>query len=320
MRSIGFLVSHKEHENRIAIIPNDLKQISNKKNIYIESGYGKLLGYSDDDYVQAGANIAPRAEVMSKDVICDCKIGDEDYLKILKPNQILFGWIHAEQNRVLTDTIINKKLTAIAWENMFEDNRHAFWRNNEIAGEAAIMHAYCLYGKLPYETKVAVLGRGNTARGAYKILTNLGAKVHVYSSKMDPLFKKEIGNYDVIVCGILWDVKRKDHLIYREDLKRMKKGSMIIDISCDHNKAIETSEPTTISNPTYTVDGVLHYVVDHTPSIFYKSTSKSISKEVSKYLDIIIESKEETNEVLKDAIIFKNGKIIDKKIKKIQNR
>ena len=94
----------------------------------------------------------------------------------------------------------------------------------------------------------------------------------------------------MIINAILWDTTRKDHIIYRSDLKRMKRGSIIIDISCDRNGGIETSVPTTIENPIYVVDGVAHYVVDHTPSLFYKTTSGSLSEVFVQYIDNLIKA------------------------------
>src|SRR5690606_3339659 len=159
-----------------------------------------------------------RHEATSKDVICDPKIGDADYLSDLEAGQIIFGWIHAVQNKFITDNILKRKLTAIAWEDMYEKGRHVFWRNTELAGEAAVMHAFTLYGKAPYECNIALIGRGNVARGAYKILSSLGANVTVYDRRTQKLLREEIDNYDVIVNGVLWDVYRGDHIIYREDL------------------------------------------------------------------------------------------------------
>ena len=203
---------------------------------------------------------------------------------------------------------------------MYEMGRHVFWRNNEIAGEAAIMHAYLLHGIFPYNTKVAVLGRGNTARGAIRMLNDMGAKVCSYDRKTEELFQNELGNFDVVVNSILWDTSRKDHIIYKSDLKRMKSGSMIIDISCDKAGAIETSIPTTIEKPDYIIDGIRHYVVDHTPSLFYKSSSIDISKEVVKYIDFFINNDEESNTILKQAHIIDNGSILDQRIITFQNR
>lgn len=317
MKTIGFPISHKENENRRAMVPDDIRKSSVREFLFFEKGYGKVLGLSDEDYINAGANVVSRDEVLKKDIICDPKIGDADYLDELE-NQTIFGWVHAVQNRDITDKLIDGKITAYAWEDMFNKGRHIFWRNNELAGEAAVMHAFQCFGAMPYETEVAVIGKGNTARGALKVLNMLGADVVQYDRHTEALLREEIGNYDVIVNCVLWDVSRTDHIIYREDLKRMKKGAMIIDVSCDRNGGIETSIPTTIESPTYTVDGVLHYVVDHTPSLFYKTFTYNNSKAIANYIDMLV--RDEADEVLAKALIIKNGEIIDQRINEFQKR
>lgn len=316
-QTVGFPISHKENENRRALTLESLIDIKNKSSIFVEEGYGLVMGISDEDFIKAGVNVVSREETLTKDIICDPKIGDAEYLSELN-NQTIFGWVHAVQNRDITDKIIDGKLTAYAWENMFEDGRHLFWRNNEIAGEAAILHAYMCHGIFPYDSKVAVIGRGNSARGAIKTLNYMGAEVISYDRKTEQLLRKEIGAYDVIVNAVLWDTNRNDHIIYKEDLARMKKNAMIIDISCDRNGGIETSIPTSIENPTYFVDGIRHYVVDHTPSIFHKTTSESISQVVASVLDTLIEG--EPSDVLINAKCIDNGKILDENIINFQNR
>ena len=317
-KSVGFPISTKENEKRRALIPKDISIIKNKDLIFVEKGYGDVLGYNDANYREYGINICSKEEVLFKDIICDPKIGDADYLDSLKENQTIFGWIHAVQNKDITDIIINRKISAFAWEEMYEDGRHVYYRNNEIAGEAAIFHAYLLHGLFPYDTKVAIIGRGNIARGALRVLQNLGAYVHVYDRKTENLFRKEIGDYDVVVNALLWDTTRKDHIIYKSDLTRMKKGAMIIDISCDRNGAVESCVPTSILNPVYIESGIVHYAVDHTPALFYKTITSSLSKIVSKYIDYLIEGQE--NVVLQKALIISNGKILDKKISRFQQR
>lgn len=319
MRTIGFVRSHKENESRIAILPQDLSLSNNTSKIYLEKGYGEELGISDSEYSAAGVNIVDRECALRQSIICDPKIGDAEYLDELN-NQIVFGWLHAVQNRDIADSLINNKLTGYAWEDMYEKGRHVFWRNNEIAGEAAIMHAYLSHGIFPYNTKVAVLGRGNVARGAIKALNYMGADIVNYDRRTEDLFREGIGQYDVVVNAILWDTSRKDHIIYREDLGRMKKGAMIIDVSCDCNGGVETSVPTSIEQPDYFVDGIRHYVVDHTPSLFYKTASMEISREVIKYLDYLIEGKEMLNETLVKACCIKDGKVLDERINVFQQR
>lgn len=320
MKNIGFLVSTKENEKRRAILPEHLKFIKNTSYLYFEEGYGDVLGHNDEEYISAGAHIESRTDVISKEVICDPKIGDANYLQDLVEGQKIFGWIHAVQNRTITDKILKNNLTAIAWEDMYEKGRHVFWRNNELAGEAAIMHAFTLYGKAPYECNVALIGKGNVARGAYKTLSNHGANVTVFDRRTEKLLRDEINLYDVIVNGVLWDVYRKDHIVYKDDLIKIKKPSLIIDISCDRAGAIETSIPTTIEKPAYYVNDVLHYVVDHTPSLLCYTVTRAIGNELVKYIDDIIEDNEEINEVIKHATIIKEGMIIDKRIIDYQKR
>lgn len=317
MKTLGFPISDKLNENRRALVPEHLKRIEHTNKIYVETSYGEVLGYTDADYVAYGVNIVSRDEVLRQDIICDPKIGDANYLEKLN-NQTIFGWVHAVQNKDITDKLINNKLTAIAWEDMFESGRHIFWRNNEIAGEAAIVHAYTLHGLFPYNTKVALLGRGNIARGALKILTMMGAEVTVYDRRTEQLLREEIDKYDVFVNGILWDTSRKDHIIYKDDLKKMKKGSLIIDISCDRNGGVETSIPTTLNNPTYVVDNITHYAVDHTPTLFFKTISESLSENIAPYLNQLIDDTPDI--VLKDAIAVRDGLIIDQRINQFQGR
>lgn len=317
MKTVGFVISRKENEQRRALCFEDIEKISHKDMIFFEKGYFDDFGITDDDIEACGCKTVTREEVLKKDIICDPKIGDAQYLGSLK-NRTIFGWTHAVRNRDITDRLISGALTSYAWEDMFEKGRHIFYRNNEIAGEVAVLHAYQLFGKMPYETKAAVLGRGNVGNGALKILTLLGADVTVYSRNQEELFKQEMDRYDVIVNAVLWNVNRRDHIITKAGLLKMKKGSMIIDISCDKSGAVESSVPTTLEAPVYYESGVLHYVVDHTPTIVYKTATREISKQVVRFIDLLIEGKED--EILKNAKNIENGKIIDKRIIEFQNR
>jgi len=318
MKSMGFVISRKENERRRALIPSDLQNIRNVDQLYFEIGYGDSLGYSDQDYSKMGANIVPSKIVYEQDIICNPKAPELENRKHFRDGQTLFGWIHAVQGREITDFLLEKKMTAIAWGELYERGRHVFWRNNELAGEAGVLHAFLNYGRTPYECSAAVIGRGNTARGAIRVLEKMGSNVIVYDRNTSPLLREELGSYDVIVNCVLWDIFREDRLIYREDLKKMKRDSIIIDISCNEGLEIETSHATTIEDPVYYVDGILHYVVDHTVSIFHKTASESISREIKKYVDDMVENNH--NEVLEKGTIIRSGEIIDERIVKFQGR
>ena len=92
----------------------------------METGFGKVLGITDSEYEAVGAHICSHEEAIQKDIVCDPKIGDADYLEQMHEGQIIFGWVHATQNRDITDKILNSRLTAYAWESMFEIDRHVF--------------------------------------------------------------------------------------------------------------------------------------------------------------------------------------------------
>ena len=318
MKTIGFLISSKPNERRRAILPEDFASCQFKDNIFVEEGYGEILGYSNEDFLRAGVSISTREEVMKKDIIVDPKIGDADYLPLLSDGTTLFGWHHLVQNRELTDLCIEKKFSCFCWENMFDNGRHIFWKNNQIAGEAAVLHAFESYGRLPIGMDVAILGNGNVSNGALRVLSMLGANVQVYRKEMEHLFKQELSRFDVIVNAVLWDVERKDHIIYRKDFSRMKPRSLIIDVSCDHNGAIEGMIPTSFSKPMLSVDGIYYYAVDHTPSIFYRSASESIGHEVARYLDQLISGQQTS--ALVDCLGIREGIILDPLITAFQNR
>lgn len=305
--SIGFPTSSKEHEQRRALLPQQVAQLTHPENCIFELGYGAKLGFSDDAYRAAGARLAPQDDVLSCPIIAEPKIGDAIYLASLPAHTTLFGWIHAEENPDIAKVLTERKLTAYAWEHMHEGGRHIFWRNNQIAGEAAVLHAYLRYGKMPYETKVAVVGRGETAVGAVKVLQGLGADVTIYHRTTEQLLRDELENYDVVVNCVLWDLERNDHILSREDVARMKPGSMIVDVSCDAEGGVETSRPTTIGAPVYTEEQVIHYVVDHTPSIMYKTATAAISEAVVPYVEQLLNK--QTSEVLNQALVAKDGKL-----------
>lgn len=318
LKTIGFIKSRKKNEKRRAILPDDIKDIMNKNCLVFEKGYYEEYGISDDILIELGCQVASYEDVLKQDIICDPKIGDAKYLNDLEEGKTIFGWIHAVQNKDITDKIIDKKMTAFAWEDMYLNGKHVFWKNNVMAGESAILHAFQCYGSFPYGLRCAVIGRGNTSQGAIKVLNQLGAIVEIFDRRSEYQLREVISNYDVIINAVLWDTNRTDHIISRKDLKRMKKDSFIIDISCDKNGGIETCIPTTIEEPTYTVDGILHYAVDHTPTLFYRSTTEAISENIKLYIDKLIMNN--LDSTLINACIIRDGKIIDERINEFQER
>ena len=312
MKTMGFLISHKAQEKRRALLPQDLLNIRNCHNIFIEKNYGESLRIDDQEYENFGAKVAERKEVLKCDCLVDVKLGDGDFLEEIEGEKTLIGWAHALQKVAFTTSAIEKKHTVIAWENIYVDGRYIFYRNREVAGEAGVLQAFLYLGKMPYECNVAILGNGQTAKGAMRILHGLGANVDVYGRRLEKLFKEKMYAYDVIVNCILWDTSRQDHIIAREDLKKFRPGTMIIDIANDPGMEIETARPTTIADPVYEIDGVIHYEVDNTPALFPYTVSHILSKGFSTYVDGILEDCPAPE--INQAIVIKDGVILSEDI------
>jgi len=308
MKTIAFIKSDKENENRRVLLPADIEKIDQPGYLFFENGYGDLLNIADEEFTRKGCHMVSREEALKKDVVVDPKIGDAKCLDSISDGATIFGWIHAERNQALADLLLRKNIRAVAWEYMHYKGEQVFKQNSVFAGMASVYNAYLLYGKLPIETKVAIIGNGNTARGAMHFLKALGADIDVYNRKNVGALNERLPKYDVIVNCVLWDLTREDHLISREDLNSMKKTAMIVDVSCDKNGAIETCIPTTIENPTYYENGILHYAVDHTPSLFHKTFSTYCSSLIQPYINDLIEEKD--NPILEEATVIKDGKIL----------
>ena len=318
MKTVGYLISHKNSERRRALLPPDAARIQHCSQLVIESGYGEAHGYSDADYRGFGASVADRKTVLNCEVLVDVKLGDAEYVRGLSPGKTLVGWAHVEQKPAFTDAAVAGGHTVVAWEDLYEKGRYVFYRNRELAGETAILQAFTCYGRMPYDCRVAIIGNGMTAHGAHRILSGLGARVDLFTRKLEPLFKERMGDYDVLVNCVLWDTRRTDRLICREDLRRLKRGAMIIDVSCDPNLEIETSHPTTIDDPVYTVDGILHYAVDNAPAMAYRTVSEIISRTFSPYVDCLVTGAHSA--ALEAAVAIRKGAVTNPAILAFRNR
>lgn len=318
LQTIGFVRSEKDYEKRIAILPQDMKELKHCDCLYFEMGYGKDFQISDHEYTQLGCHMVSRETALRQNIICDTKIGEATYLDTLGDHTTLLGWIHAGADKHLTDILLQKKLTCYAWEDFYEDERHCFWLNNQIAGAGGVMNALQYTGYLPYGMKAGIIGRGDSAAGAFYMLTNLGAQVRQYSRKQEALFVKELPLLDIIVMAVRWDTLRNDYLISSFSRKNMKADAIIIDISDDKDGAIEKSRSTSIQEPTYKLDDIMVYSVCNVPSIYYKTATRGISKVMSKYLDRFVE--QDNDIVMKNSMIIKNGEILDKHIALAQHR
>jgi len=315
---MGFLISHKNNEKRRALLPEDISVVKNKDALFFEEGYGLSIGIDDGEYISAGVNMRSREEILKCEILVDVKLGDADYLHLLDKGKILVGWAHAVQQVDFTSAVLNGDHTVIAWEEMDEGGKNLFYRNREVAGEAAVLHGFRYCGKMPYDAKVCILGNGQTAKGCMRILHGLGADVDVFPRKHEHLFREKMTQYDVVVNCVMWDTNRTDRIIYKSDLPKFKKGTLILDVSCDPYLEIETSHPTTIDDPVYEVDGVIHYAVDNTPAMFSRTVTKIISVVYKNFIDEIFSGK--YSELVRNAVVIENGHILYENIRLFRER
>ena len=316
--TMSFLRSEMPYDKRIAILPEDLKSVKHCEQLYFESGYGKDFLIEDACYETYGCHIVSKEEALQKDILCDTKIGNASYLNSIGDNKIITGWIHAGADKALTNTLINHKFTCYAWENFYKDHRHLFWKNNRIAGAGGVINALQYTGYLPDGLKAGIIGRGDSAAGAFSMLSKLGVIIRQYNRKQEALFVEELPNMDIVVMAIRWDTLRTDHLITSIARKSMKKTAIIIDISDDANGAIEQSRSTLLNHPIYYLDDIMIYSVGNVPNIFYKSATASISEVMCQYIDYLVEGNDDP--VLSNSVIIKDGVLLDEHILKQQHR
>jgi alanine dehydrogenase len=298
-----------------------------------EEGYGESFGISNETIEKLGAKIVSRKELFElSDLIILPKPVVED-LQQMKEGQTLCGWTHAVQQTEITQLAIDKKLTLIAWEEMnawTKDGKkslHCFYRNNEMAGYAGVIHYLGLMGMdgmYGPRRKVSVLGFGSVSKGAIYALQGRGFNnIHVFTKRPTHLiadknpdvyyhqlkgvstgsdmFAKpteghitmlidELADSDIIVNGVLQDVNDPLMFISKEDdLKYFRNFTSIIDISCDENMGFYFAKPTTFEEPTFKVnENITYYSVDHTPSYLWDAASREISLSLLPYLEILM--------------------------------
>jgi N5-(carboxyethyl)ornithine synthase len=350
MKTGVFKTSYKENEKRIPIHPDDILSIEPNvlSQLYFEEGYGLDYGYSDEQLISWNCKLVSREELYKMELIILPKPIAAD-LEKMQESGILCGWTHAVQQRDITDLALEKKLTLIAWEEMFDETKskeesHIFYRNNELAGYAGVLHYLQLKGddgRYGADKKVVVFGHGSVSKGAITALIGRGfynitvytkrptAEVNhktigvVYKNINDGTVSEDLLGADIIFNGVLQDVNNPLMFIKTQnELNSLKNNVGIIDISCDKGMGFYFAEPTSFENPTIDLcRGITYYSVDHTPTYLWNAASKEISKALLPYLSIITDPKKwESSDVITNCIDIRNGYIINKNINKFQNR
>ncbi len=365
MKIAIFGTSKKENEQRVPIYPEHISFLPEKIRSFLcfEKGYGDHFGYSDEQLGMGVSSFLTRDELFREcDILILPKPTVSD-LNQMSENQVLWGWAHCVQQHDIVQSAIDKKITIVAWEAMHKwhnDSKefHIFYKNNEIAGYASVIHCLQLLGMDGHygpRRKVLIISYGSVSRGAIYALQGRGFNnLHVFTKRpvhlvadQNPdvyyyhLFKKddehicqppigypkkfldEMCESEIIINGILQDPVHPSMFVRNNQIKLLKKNALIIDVSCDEGMGFEFAVPTSFANPIINFENnIKYYSVDHSPSYLWNAASREISKALIPYVVELIDSGFDfhNNITLRKAIEIEKGKIINKKILSFQKR
>ena len=300
---IGVPKEIKNNENRVAVTPAGVKElIKHGHTVYVQATAGNGSGFSDNDYMAAGAKmLATIAEVYAiAEMIIKVKEPIAEEYPLVKKGQLVFTYFHFACERALTDAMMASGATCIAYETVRDRQGHLplLIPMSEVAGRMSIQEGArflerpqggkgILLGGVPgvKPAKVLVLGGGVVGSNAALMAAGLGADVtitdislpvlrhlaQVMPKNVKTLFSSthnietELPDVDLVVGSVLIPGAKAPHLVSRSMLGLMKPGTVLVDVAIDQGGCFETSHPTTHSNPVYEVDGILHYAVANIP-------------------------------------------------------
>ncbi|MCD6516156.1 MAG: alanine dehydrogenase [Candidatus Aminicenantes bacterium] len=321
--NIGVINESLKIENRAGLSPSGVSFLVEKGHkVFIQAGAGLKAGYSNEDFVSLGAQIVfTKEEVFGRsDVVLNISPLNQEECALVKENQILLGFHHlAVAKKNIVEELIKKNVTMIGYEIVEDEEEDLPFISSlsEIAGQMchAISGHYlqsCYGGRglimggvvsVPPATAV-IVGSTILARSAIKAMIGAGAHTIALGRYMDKLKELEemtsgrlvtlmASNYnlqrmceiaDILIGAVLRPGKRAPMMITREMVKKMKKGSIIIDLSIDQGGCIETSHPTSLEHPTFMEEGVIHYCVPNITSAVSRTSTKLLSNLVIPYL------------------------------------
>jgi alanine dehydrogenase len=300
---IGVPKEIKTNENRIALVPAGAEAlVAAGHQVLVEKGAGEGSGFEDADYTAVGAQIAPDAATTwaKAEMIMKVKEPIEREWAHMRRGQTIFTYFHFAADETLTRAHLDSGATCIAYETVELPNRELplLTPMSEVAGRMAVQEGAkyleklyggrgVLLGGVPgvAPAKVVILGGGIVGINAAKMAAGMGAKVAILDISLERLrylsdvmpanvqlihsnrhnVLEQIATADLVVGGVLIPGAKAPKLIRREDLKRMRPGSVIVDVAIDQGGCVETIKATTHENPTYVVDGVIHYGVANMP-------------------------------------------------------
>jgi alanine dehydrogenase len=346
---IGVPKEIKEQEYRVALLPSGAYQLSQRGHtVLVECGAGAGAGYPDAEYETAGAKLLPaHADVFTQaDLVVKVKEPLPEEYPLLRRGQILFTYLHLAANKPLTLALMKSGATCIAYETIEVNHRLPLLEPmSEIAGRMSVLvggyflakhfgGSGMLLGGVPgvLPGKVVVLGGGAAGINAARMAQGLGADVTILEVDLErmrflditlhtahTLYSNEshlmdlLPTVDLLIGAVLVPGARAPKLIRRDMLRRMRPGSVLVDIAIDQGGCAETSHATTHHHPVFTEEGVTHYCVANMPGAYARTATQALTNVTYRYLetlaDLGVEEACRQNPGLVGGINIKDGNV-----------
>src|SRR5947209_5131852 len=312
----------KTHESRVALIPVGVEELTRAGHrVLIQAGAGQGSGISDDTYREQGAEIVPTAADVWRNADLIVKVKEPLPIEwaLMRSGQVVFTYFHFAADENLTRAVMASGITAVAYETIKDakGTLPLLTPMSEVAGRMSIQEG-AKYLERPFDGRgillggvpgvlpanVIVLGGGIVGANAAKVAAGLGANVFILDINLDRLrylddvmppnvttlfsdrhnILDSISRADLIIGAVLIPGARAPYLVRREDLKRMVPRAVIIDVAIDQGGCVETSRPTTHSEPTYIVDDIVHYCVTNMPGAVGRTSTYALTNVTLPYV------------------------------------
>lgn len=318
---IGCPTEIKSRENRVGLIPASVQALtSSGHRVLVQAGAGLGAGITDEQFVEAGAQIVPTAADVwgTADLVVKVKEPLAPEYDLMREGQILYTYLHLAPEPELTKKLVEKKVSGIAYETIQVGNALPLLKPmSEVAGKMSIqVGAWCLekerkgsgilLGGVPgvARAKVVIIGGGVVGINAAKIAVGMGADVSILDTNLDRLeylddvflgraqtlfstphtIEQQIISADLVVGAVLVTGARAPRLVKREHLAKMREGAVLVDVAVDQGGCVETMRVTTHDNPTFIVDGIVHYGVANMPGAVPRTSTYALNHATLKYL------------------------------------
>lgn len=325
---LGIPKEIKDNEFRVAISPEGVMEVAQRgTEVQVESQAGAGIGFSNEDYEKAGAKIArDKKELYGKaDLIVKVKEPQPEECALFREGQLLFSYLHLAAEKEMTETLLKKKMIGIAFETVTDEQNKLplLFPMSEIAGKLSTQQGahylekknggkgLLMGGAVGCEAAtVLILGGGTVGMAAAEIAFGMGARVVIFERSFDQMrhlkdvfakqvevvysstaaLKKYLPSCDLLIGTILIPGAAAPKIVTREMIKLMQPGSVVVDVSIDQGGCMETSKPTSHSQPIYFEEKVLHYCVTNMPAAVPLTSSRALEKNILPYVLRLCES------------------------------